>query len=60
MQQKMQLHTIKNEFETLEDLRSIFDGYTDREILFIKKAINAVYSGDAAIIWDYPGNNFPD
>lgn len=32
------------ENETMDDLRTMFNGYSDREILFIKKAINAVYS----------------
>ena len=48
------------ENETLDDLRIMFDGYSDREILFMKKAVNAVYSGEAAVIWDYPGNNFSE
>lgn len=48
-----------DKFETLDELRKIFAGYSDREILFIKKALDAIYSGDASIIWDYPENNLP-
>ena len=40
--------------ETLESLREQFPNHTDRQILFIKKAIQAVENGEAAIIWDYP------
>lgn len=43
--------------ETLESVRERFPGYTDREILYIKKAIRAVYDREASIIWDAPGNN---
>ena len=48
------------EGETIDSLRAIFKGYSDREILFIKKALSAVYNGEASIIWDYPGNNLPE
>ncbi|MBE6895018.1 MAG: hypothetical protein E7483_05410 [Ruminococcaceae bacterium] len=57
---EQQLEMYLGENETLDDLRIMFDGYSDREILFMKKAINAVYSGVAAVIWDYPGNNFSE
>ena len=40
--------------ETLESLRKQFPNHTDRQILFIKKAVQAVERGEAAIIWDYP------
>lgn len=40
--------------ETLESLREQFPNHTDRQILFIKKAVQAIESGEAAIIWDYP------
>ena len=39
--------------ETLESLRKQVPNHTDRQILFIKKAVQAVESGEAAIIWDY-------
>ncbi|MBP1570386.1 MAG: hypothetical protein J6C76_00630 [Oscillospiraceae bacterium] len=55
-----QLKNMLWEHETLESLRAMFDGYSDREILFIKKALDAVYSGEAAVIWDFPGNNLPE
>ena len=58
IQQQLEMYLGEN--ETLDDLRTMFDGYSDREILFMKKAINAVYSGEAAVIWDYPGNNFSE
>jgi len=48
------------EGETVDGLRTIFKGYSDREILFIKKAICAIYGGEASVIWDYPGNNLPE
>lgn len=54
-----ELEMYLGENETLEDLRIMFEGYSDRDILFVKKALNAIYNGDAAIIWDYPGNNLP-
>jgi len=40
--------------ETLESLREQFPNHTDRQILFIKKAVQEIESGEAAIIWDYP------
>ena len=55
-----QLKNMLWEHETLESLRTMFDGYSDRELLFIKKALDAVYSGEAAVIWDFPGNNLPE
>ena len=48
------------EGETIDSLRAIFKGYSDREILFIKKAVCAIYGGEASVIWDYPGNNLPE
>ena len=58
IQQQLEMYLGEN--ETLDDLRIMFDGYSDRKILFMKKAVNAVYSGEAAVIWDYPGNNFSE
>lgn len=58
IQQQLEMYLGEN--ETLDDLRIMFDGYSDREILFMKKAVNAVYSGEVAVIWDYPGNNFSE
>ena len=58
IQQQLEMYLGEN--ETLDDLRIMFDGYSDRKILFMKKAVNAVYLGEAAVIWDYPGNNFSE
>lgn len=49
-----ELITMSGQGETLESLREQFPNHTDRQILFIKKAVQAVESGEAAIIWDYP------
>ena len=57
---KEQLESMLWEHETLEDMRTMFDGYSDRELLFIKKALDAVYGNEAAVIWDFPGNNLPE
>ena len=51
---KTEINSMLGYGETLESLRNQFPNHTDRQRLFIKKAVQAVESGEAAIIWDYP------
>ena len=50
----------RKEAEKVDSLRTMFNDYSDREILFIKKSVSAIYGGEASVIWDYPGNNLPE
>ena len=51
---KEEINSMLGHGETLQSLRKQFPNHTDRQILFIKKAVQAIENGEAAIIWDYP------